>query len=85
MKIAVLHEIPDSSIYCSDGDSGGWKIPCEYIKMRDKKGKKGTPIQYGLPRCTLFAQWLEKGDLGNLLKCNQCLNAIAKMKEAKIK
>lgn len=53
--------------------------------MRDKKGKKGTPIQYGLPRCTLFAQWLEKGDLGNLLKCNQCLNAIAKMKEAKIK
>lgn len=72
MQIHVKHEIPDDPVYCCDGDSGGWSTMCGYYQRRNKTGKRGTPIQRGLPRCSLFGEWLEPGPR----KCPQCLAAM---------
>ena len=73
MKITVVHEVPNSTKHCSDGDSGGWYINCIYYKYRDKTGKNRS-IERGLPRCTLFNEWLKK-DMHRALKCEACLKA----------
>lgn len=74
MKIWVEHEIPEDEKYCMEFGKGGWRTLCRYLKSRDRHGKRGTPIQRNLPRCTLFNEWLEK-DMHVEIKCEQCKQA----------
>ncbi len=74
-KITVIHEIASDKKYCSDGDSGGWRVDCKYRKQRDKTGKRGEAVRR-LPRCTLFETWLES-DFYRPVKCAECLKAMS--------
>lgn len=76
MKIKVEHHIASDPIYCRDGDSGGWYNCCPYGKLRDRHGKRGTPIQRTLPRCALFGDWLEQEPVFGPKKCDECLAAV---------
>lgn len=69
-KITVEHEIPSDNDYCSDGDTGGLRTLCQYLKMRQKTGKRGE-LPIWLPRCDLFKEWLES-DYKEKLKCMAC-------------
>lgn len=75
MKISVMHEVANNPKYCWDGDSGGWNTQCKYVKYRDRHGKRGTPIQRKIPKCTLFDAWLDSVIANGYKKCDACLKA----------
>lgn len=81
MKIVVEHEIPydkrleDRCLYA--GDFWG-KEACRYHTHRDRTHGRKAPVERNLPKCTLFGAWLP----GEYQKCEQCLEAVRKAKEA---
>lgn len=72
----VEHHVSDDPVYCehSHPDDGFMEYSlCSYLKNRDRHGKKGR-IDRGLPRCTLFNEWLEKDGYKHR-RCNACKKA----------
>ncbi len=72
--IAVVeHHVSTDAKYCEHihaDDGFGERSLCSYCKIREKHGKRGTPIRH-LPRCTLFDEWLEKEGFSTL-RCEAC-------------
>lgn len=66
--IKVEHRVSRDPVYCSEGDSGGFRDLCDYMKYRINKAK------YQCPRCTLFSEWLDT-DMHRAKKCEACLQA----------
>ena len=72
--IAVVeHHVSTDERFCEHhhaSDGFGERSVCSYCAMRERHGKRGTPIRR-LPRCTLFGEWLEKEGF-NTLRCEAC-------------
>ena len=79
MKITVEHEIPyDKGLEnrCEyAGDFWGNQI-CKYHVNRNRTRGRKAPLEYKMPKCTLFDKWLD----GNYMKCPECLEAVRKAK-----
>ena len=69
----VEHHVSTDAKFCEHvhaSDGFGERSLCAYCKMREKHGKRGTPIRR-LPRCTLFDEWLETNGV-NTTRCDAC-------------
>lgn len=58
------------------GIFGGMK--CAGITHRDRTHGRKAPVERKVPKCTLFDEWLP----GECQKCEKCMEAVRKAKEA---
>lgn len=81
MKIMVEHEIPcdkGKEFTCQyDGDFWGNTV-CRYHTHRNRVHERKFQLEYNLPKCTLFDEWLS----GEYQKCDKCVAAMMKRWEA---
>ena len=72
----VEHSVSTDPQFCSfssSTDGFGERTLCCHMRLRNKTGKGGS-VQYNLPRCLLFSEWLEKSGIFTL-RCTACKKA----------
>lgn len=55
-------------------ESGGWYTLCQYLVRRDRTHGRKAPVERGLPKCSLFNEWLNQPEFYPM-KCDACLIA----------